>query len=194
MLRLHVATGTLERERLALGDSVAVSGVCLTLVGLDERQVQVQVSMETLRQTTLGGLTEGAAVNLEPALTLATPLGGHLMSGHVDGVAEVRNRGTEAACTRLRLAAPEPLARYLCARGSVGIDGVSLTVCEVRGNEFELNLIPHTLTHTTLGRLQPGDRANLEVDLLARYVERLLQGNHEPFPMGHEPEAMPGKG
>lgn len=159
-----------------VGDSISVSGACLTAAARTERGFAADVSRETLDRTTLGGLGAGAAVNLELSLTLASPLGGHLVTGHVDGVGELLSQEEDARSRRLRFRAPEGLARYLAAKGSVCVDGVSLTVNEVEGREFEVNVIPHTAAVTTLGDARPGSRVNLETDLIARYVERLLNG------------------
>ena len=159
-----------------VGDSISVSGACLTAAARTERGFAADVSRETLDRTTLGALGTGAAVNLELSLTLASPLGGHLVSGHVDGVGELLSQEEDARSRRLRFRAPEGLARYLAAKGSVCVDGVSLTVNEVEGREFEVNVIPHTAAVTTLGDARPGSRVNLEADLIARYVERLLSG------------------
>ena len=166
-------------EDVALGDSIAVNGVCLTAVALTAHSFSADVSHETLRLTTLGSLQSGDAVNLEYALTLATPLGGHLVSGHVDGVGELLAREADARSERLTFAAPAPLARYIAAKGSITINGVSLTVNTVDANRFSVNIVPHTMSRTTLGALQPGDAVNLEVDLVARYLERLLTAPQE---------------
>ena len=165
---LTIASDTFDFSRCALGDSIAVNGVCLTAVALTAHSFSADVSHETLRLTTLGSLQSGDAVNLEYALTLATPLGGHLVSGHVDGVGE-----------RLTFAAPAPLARYIAAKGSITVNGVSLTVNAVDANHFSVNIVPHTMSRTTLGALQPGDAVNLEVDLIARYLERLLNASQQ---------------
>ena len=159
-----------------VGDSISVSGACLTAAARTKRGFVADVSRETLDRTTLGALGAGAAVNLERSLTLAAPLGGHLVTGHVDGVGELLSQEEDARSRRLRFRAPEGLARYLAAKGSVCVDGVSLTVNEVEGREFEVNVIPHTAAVTTLGAARPGSRVNLEADLIARYVERLLSG------------------
>lgn len=159
-----------------VGDSICVSGACLTAAARTERGFVADVSRETLDRTTLGALEAGAAVNLERSLTLASPLGGHLVTGHVDGVGELLSQEEDARSRRLRFRAPEGLARYLAAKGSVCVDGVSLTVNEVEGREFGVNVIPHTAAVTTLGGARPGSRVNLEADLVARYVERLLNG------------------
>lgn len=174
--RLRIATGALDLSGVRLGDSIAVNGVCLTAVELPGDGFWADVSGETLGRTTLGALRAGAAVNLEKALLPTTPLGGHLVSGHVDGVGEVSERREEGRSVRFRIAAPAALARYIAEKGSICVDGVSLTVNAVHGAVFELNIVPHTLQATTLGHLGPGRRVNLEVDLIARYLERLLLG------------------
>jgi riboflavin synthase len=172
-VRLRVAFGAVERARLGLGASISVDGVCLTVAALDGDSFIADVSGETLRVTTLGGKRAGARVNLEPALRAGDSLGGHWVSGHVDGIAEVSRTARDARSLVAWLAAPRELARYIARKGSVTLDGVSLTVNEVDGVNFSINLIPHTQEVTTLGALAPGARVNLEIDLLARYVERL---------------------
>ena len=172
--RLTVGVERLELARSAIGDSIAVAGVCLTAVALEPRAFSADVSRETLAFTTIGDWRVGQRVNLEPALRAGDALGGHLVSGHVDGVAEVRARIDEARSQRFRIRLPQPLARYVARKGSVALVGVSLTVNAVDQQEFEVNLIPHTLAMTTLSGLAVGDRINLEVDLIARYTERLL--------------------
>ena len=172
-VRLRIRCPSLGPESLAPGDSVAVSGVCLTAVEPAVDGFSADVSKETLGHTTLGGMKPGSRVNLERALTLATPLGGHLVTGHVDGVGEIRGRVDDARSVRFDIRVPKALARYVARKGSVCLDGVSLTVNEVAGCRFTVCLIPHTLEVTTLVRLQPGDPVNFEVDLVARYVERL---------------------
>ena len=173
-LRLGVAVGSLDLGRQRLGDSIAVSGVCLTLIALEPPVFHADVSRETLGLTTLGDAAVGRRVNLEAALRAGEPLGGHLVSGHVDGIATVLERSGDARSQRLRLRAPAELARYLARKGSVALDGVSLTVNAVAGAEFDINLVPHTLAVTTLGDLAAGDRVNIEIDTIARYAERLL--------------------
>lgn len=168
------ATG-LPSAGLKAGDSVAVNGCCLTVVAVRGSSFSADVSQETLTLTTLGGLAAGSPVNLESALTLATPLGGHLVIGHVDGVGRVDSRREDARSVRFEIEAPTELARYIARKGSVCVDGVSLTVNAVHGSMFDVNIIPHTLAHTILKDWQRGTRVNLEVDLLARYLERLLQ-------------------
>ena len=159
-----------------IGDSISVSGACLTAVARTCRGFVADVSRETLDRTTLGALGAGTAVNLELSLTPASVLGGHLVTGHVDGVGELVAHEEDARSRRFRLRAPAGLERYIAAKGSVCVDGVSLTVNEVDGREFDVNVIPHTAAVTTLGAARPGSRFNLEVDLIARYVERLLNG------------------
>ncbi|MGH8502851.1 MAG: riboflavin synthase [Gammaproteobacteria bacterium] len=161
---------------LARGDSVAVSGVCLTATEIGGDTLTMDVSAETLARSTLGRLRAGDEVNLERALKVGDPLGGHLVSGHVDGVGQVIDRAPAGASVRLIFAAPAALARYIATKGSIAVDGVSLTVNEVRGAEFTVNIVPHTLEMTTLKACVPGTRVNLEVDVIARYLERLLLG------------------
>ena len=173
--RLHVSTAGLGLEGVSLGDSIAVSGACLTAVTLDADRFAADVSRETLACTTLGNLAVGDRVNLEKSLTPATPLGGHLVSGHVDGVGELIERSDDARSVRMRLRVPDDLARYVVRKGSICIDGVSLTVNDVDGAEFGINLVPHTLGATTLGDFRPGRAVNIEVDQVARYLERLLE-------------------
>ncbi len=181
-LRLRVRTGALDLGGVRLGDSIATSGVCLTVVDLPGDGYWADVSAETLAVSTIGALEVGDRVNLETALTPATPLGGHLVSGHVDGLGQVVSARDEGRSVRLRLRAPDALARYIAAKGSVCVDGVSLTVNRVDGAEFELNIVPHTLRETTLGEFRPGRRCNLEVDIIARYLERLLLGEEAARP------------
>lgn len=174
--RLRIDTGLLELSDVQIGDSIAVHGVCLTAILLGKHTFSADVSAETLRHTTLGTQAAGNRVNLEKALTPSSRLGGHLVSGHVDGVGDVMERSVEARSVRFRIRAPAALARYIAMKGSVCLDGVSLTVNAVDGAQFDLNIVPHTLQATTLGEIQPGSRVNLEVDVIARYLERLLLG------------------
>ncbi len=175
-LRLHIEAGGLDLDDVRLGDSIAVSGVCLTAVALAGRGFAADVSNETLALTTLGSLRPGDPVNLEKALRLADRLGGHLVSGHVDGLGKVVAIAPDARSQRWTFELPAALARYVAAKGSVCIDGTSLTVNEVDGTRFGVNLIPHTLAHTAFQARRVGDAVNIEVDLIARYVERLLVG------------------
>jgi riboflavin synthase len=163
-----------------LGDSIAVNGVCLTAVAFEDGAFVADVSGETLAATTAGRWRAGDPVNLERALTPDKPLGGHLVSGHVDGLATLLSREEDARSWRLRFEVPAPLARYIARKGSVTLDGISLTVNEVEGRVFGVNIIPQTWTHTTLGQRAVGDAVNLEVDLIARYLERLLAAREAP--------------
>ena len=172
--RIVIAFDRLDASGIDVGDSICVQGCCLTAVELLDRTFAADVSRETLSLTTLGDLSPGSPVNLEPSLKAGDPLGGHLVSGHVDGVAEIAAMSGDARSTRIEVSVPPALARYIARKGSVAIDGVSLTVNEVHGATFGINLIPHTQAVTTLGALRVGTRVNLEVDQIARYVERLL--------------------
>lgn len=178
-LRLFIRTEPLSLAGVALGDSIAVEGVCLTVTALAPDGFSADVSRETLTLTTLGDARPGLPVNLEKALSLGQALGGHLVSGHVDGVGRLLSRHEEARSVRFEFEAPPDLSRYIARKGSVTVNGVSLTVNTVAQARFGVNLVPHTLAVTTLARLQPQDRVNLEVDLVARYLERLLnkEGN-----------------
>ncbi|HEY6455664.1 MAG TPA: riboflavin synthase [Steroidobacteraceae bacterium] len=172
-VRLAIRVGRLDLSRTAVGDSICVQGCCVTAVALTATGFEADLSRETLGLTTLADLAVGAAVNLEPALRAGDALGGHLVSGHVDGVARLVSRCADARSTRMVFEAPPALARFIARKGSVALNGVSLTVNEVAGLQFGVNLIPHTLQVTTLGELVPGSAVNLEVDQVARYVERL---------------------
>ena len=170
--RLTVDAGALPLADVALGDSIAHNGVCLTVVAKEGNSFMVDVSPETLSCTV--GLDAPGPVNLEKALRLNDVIGGHLVSGHVDGIGEVLRFDPVGDNRLLEIRAPEEIARYIARKGSIVVDGTSLTTNTVDGRNFTINLIPHTLEHTTLGRLQPGSKVNLEVDLIARYCERLL--------------------
>ncbi len=172
-LRLSVTTENLGMDDVQLGDSIAVNGVCLTVVRIDGKVFTVDVSRETL-DCTIGLGKQGALVNLEKALRLSDRLGGHLVSGHVDGVGDVVAFNDIGESWRLIVRAPHALAKYIAVKGSITINGVSLTVNHVAGSEFEVNLIPHTLAVTTLNQLSSGTQVNLEIDLIARYVERMM--------------------
>jgi len=174
-VRLVIAAPHLDLARVRVGDSLCVSGCCLTATEVQPPTFAADLSRETLALTTLGELVPGAAVNLEPALRAGEPLGGHLLSGHVDGVGEVLSRDADARSLRLTLGAPAPLERFLAAKGSVAVDGVSLTINAVQPGSFAVNIIPHTQAVTTLGSLAVGARVNLEVDQVARYLARLLE-------------------
>lgn len=173
-VRLTIDAGALALDSVAIGDSISVSGCCLTATSIEGTCFSTDVSRETLSVTTLGECRQGTRVNLESALRAGQALGGHYVTGHVDGIATVLALEDDGRSHRVTFEAPADLARYLARKGSVTIDGVSLTVNEVDGACFGINLIPHTLTVTTLGTLQPGTRVNLEVDIIARYLERLL--------------------
>ena len=173
-VRFTFATGSLPFEHVQLGESIAVNGVCLTVVAFDAGSFQADASTETLALTTLGTLAEGAALNLERAMRPSDRLGGHLVSGHVDGIGRVLSVHDDARAQRWRFAAPAPLLKYVAKKGSICVDGVSLTVNAVDGEEFEVALIPHTVAHTRFAETAVGDAVNLEIDLVARYVERLL--------------------
>ncbi len=177
-LRLSVAAEALDMGDVQIGDSIAVNGVCLTVVELAGKEFTVDVSRETLN-CTVGLERQGGHVNLEKALRLSDRLGGHLVSGHVDGVGEVVAFNDIGESWRLVVRAPQALAKYIATKGSIAINGVSLTVNHVAGSEFDVNLIPHTLDMTTLNELKAGTKVNLEIDLIARYVERMMQAEKE---------------
>ncbi len=171
--RLRIAAGTLDLGDAGIGDSIAVNGCCLTVAEIEADNFGVDVSNETLRCTTLGSLAPGRRVNLEKAMRLDDRLGGHLVSGHVDGIGVLLRRENDGDSLRLSLRAPADLARYIARKGCICIDGASLTVNEVDAADFEVNIIPHTRAETIIGQYRQGQRVNLEVDLLARYLERL---------------------
>jgi len=182
--RLTFSCGDLTLDGSGTGDSICVSGACLTMLEPGTGRFSADVSQETLQLTTLGELSEGQDVNLELAMRAEDRLGGHLVTGHVDGVATLLKRQPDARAERLDFEVPVELARYVARKGSVCLDGVSLTVNSVNGCRFSVCLIPHTLEVTTLGGLQPGDRVNLEVDLVARYLERLAEPIEPELPAG----------
>ena len=181
-VRVHVATGRLDLADVKLGDSIAVNGICLTAVELPGDGFWADVSRETLTRTAFVDLRVGTRVNLEKALTPTSRLGGHLVSGHVDGVGEIVARADNARAIQFRVRAPAELAKYIAFKGSITVDGTSLTVNAVDGAEFELTIVPHTLQETIMADYQAGRRVNLEVDLLARYLERLLLGDKAAEP------------
>lgn len=187
-VRLSVDVGSLPFDAVQLGESIAVNGVCLTVIAFDATTFAADASTETLSLTTLGGLAVGAVVNLERAMRPTDRLGGHLVSGHVDGVGRVLGVHEDARAQRWRFAAPAALLRYIAKKGSICVDGVSLTVNEVDGEGFEVALIPHTVSHTAFAHTGVGDAVNLEIDLVARYVERLLGAGVVPGGM-QEPNA-----
>jgi riboflavin synthase len=175
-VRLQITAADLPWADYAVGDSISVNGVCLTAVLLHDDGFDTDVSVETLDVTTLKNLSVGDAVNLEPALRVGDALGGHLVSGHVDGIGKLLSRADDARSIRMTFEVPAELARYVARKGSICIDGVSLTINEVSGNTFGLNIIPHTAEATTMGSYEVGVPVNIEVDLLARYIERMLGG------------------
>ena len=174
-IRLCIESGKLPLEGVSLGDSIATSGVCLTVTELTGQGYWADVSPESLSLTTLGTKGIGDSVNLETSLTLSTPLGGHLVSGHVDGVGHVDGIIEDARFWRVRIAAPETLARHVAMKGSICVDGTSLTVNQVEGSHFELTIIPQTWEETVFSEYRVGSPVNLEVDVIARYLERLMQ-------------------
>lgn len=176
-VRLRIATGKLDLGDVKLGDSIATNGVCLTAVELPGDGFVADVSTETLARSTLQGLKVGATVNLEKALQPVSRLGGHIVSGHVDGLGEVMARETSARAILFRVRAPKELAKYIAHKGSITVDGISLTVNEVHGADFILTIVPHTVQETNIGSWAPGTKVNLEVDVIARYLERLLLGD-----------------
>ena len=186
-LRLRIDTGKLALDDVALGDSICTNGVCLTVIELPGDGYWADVSVETLNFTTLGKLQPGARVNLEKALTPASRLGGHIVSGHVDGVGEVVSLQEDARSIRVAVDAPAALAKYIAHKGSICVDGTSLTVNAVKGARFELNIIPQTMAETVFGEYRPGTQVNLEVDVIARYLERLVLGD-----AAADPEASGG--
>ncbi|TVP89040.1 MAG: riboflavin synthase [Pseudomonadaceae bacterium] len=181
-VRLYVKTGKLDLADVKLGDSIAVNGVCLTAVELPGDGFWADVSQETIRRSALSNLKEGSRVNLEKALTPASRLGGHLVSGHVDGVGKVLSLEQDARSWHFRIEAPANLAKYIAEKGSITVDGISLTVNAVEGAIFHLNIVPHTMQETVMGDYQPGTTVNLEVDVIARYLERLLLGDKAAEP------------
>ena len=181
-IRLRVNTGKLSLVDVGLGDSICTNGTCLTVVELPGDGYWADVSVETLNFTTLGKLQAGSRVNLEKALTATDRLGGHIVSGHVDGVGEVLSLQEDARSIRFVMRAPDGLAKYIAHKGSICIDGTSLTVNAVNGAEFELNIIPQTMAETIFGQYRPGSAINLEVDVIARYLERLMLGEKAANP------------
>jgi riboflavin synthase len=177
-VRLAVRASALDWRQVQLGDSIATNGICLTVVEKLVAGFRADVSRETLSLTTLGDWRPGTQVNLEQALRPQSRLGGHMVSGHVDGLGEVISRQGDARSERLRIRAPDALAKYIAHKGSITVDGTSLTVNGVAGAVFELNIVPHTLRQTVIQNYQVGTRVNLEVDLIARYLERLLLGDN----------------
>lgn len=181
-MRLVIETGNELLAGTALGDSIAVNGVCLTAVEFSSDSFSADVSRETIELTSLASLSRGSKVNLERALTLSTRLGGHLVSGHVDGLGEVLERYEDARSVRFHIKAPDELAKYMAHKGSITVDGTSLTINKIDGAVFELNIVPHTLQETIMDSYRVGSKVNLEVDVIARYLERLLLGEKAAEP------------
>jgi riboflavin synthase len=179
-LRLTLATGGLAMAGVQLGDSIMCNGICLTAIEFDNNSFVADLSEETLNVTTAGNWVVGTRINLEKSLTLADRLGGHLVSGHVDGIGEVLSRETTSRSECFGISAPQELAKFIAHKGSITLDGTSLTVNSVSDNKFTLMIIPHTLENTVIGDYQPGTEVNLEVDLLARYLDRLRQYDPQP--------------
>lgn len=188
--RVKIATGKLSLAGAAIGDSIAVNGVCLTAVELGNDFFYADVSNETLACTTLKTAKPGTPVNLELALTPTSRLGGHIVSGHVDGVGKVVEKQADGRSVRFKIKAPDNLAKYIAEKGSICINGISLTVNHVDGCFFTVNIVPHTLQETTLGSTETGTEVNLEVDVLARYLERLMRGDEAAHSQGTITEAF----
>ena len=189
-MRLHVEVGSLDMSDVQLGDSIAVNGVCLTAIEFDKKYFAADVSNETINLTSLKDLDVGSEVNLEKALLPTTRLGGHLVSGHVDGLGEVLSIKEESRSIRLAIRAPEELKHYIAMKGSICIDGTSLTVNKITGTDFEINIVPHTQQQTIIKNYKPGTKINLEVDLIARYLERLLTKQEDATGNGITLEAL----
>jgi len=189
-MRLHVNVGQLDMSDVQLGDSIAVNGVCLTAIRFDNSTFAADVSNETIALTSLESLTVGSEVNLEKALLPTTRLGGHLVSGHVDGLGEVISIKDESRSIRLVIRAPDELKHYIAIKGSICIDGTSLTVNKVVNQDFEINIVPHTQEQTIIKHYKPGTKVNLEVDLIARYLERLLSKNSDDTTSGVTLDAL----
>jgi riboflavin synthase len=175
-LELGIDAAALDFKRIAIGDSVSVQGACLTVTRMQDTRFYADVSRETMAKTTLGALVAGSSVNLEPSLRAGDALGGHWVSGHIDAVGKLETLVQDARSWRLEFELPGPLMRFVAPKGSICVDGVSLTVNEVEGRRFDVNIIPHTLKVTTLGERKVGDGVNIEIDVIARYLERLMPG------------------
>ncbi|MDP6198918.1 MAG: riboflavin synthase [Porticoccaceae bacterium] len=176
-VRLTIRSGNLSLADVQLGDSIACNGACLTAVELTDEGFIADVSVETLSLTTIANWQVGSRINLEKAMQATDRFGGHIVSGHVDGIGEVMSLHEDARSWRFRIRAPRDLAKYIAHKGSITVDGTSLTINKIEGSEFELNIVPHTMTHTVMGDYKVGTKVNLEVDLVARYLERLLLGD-----------------
>ena len=176
-VRLTIRSGNLSLADVQLGDSIACNGACLTAVELTDEGFIADVSVETLNLTTIANWQVGSRINLEKAMQATDRFGGHIVSGHVDGIGEVMSLHEDARSWRFRIRAPRDLAKYIAHKGSITVDGTSLTINKIEGSEFELNIVPHTMTHTVMSDYKVGTKVNLEVDLVARYLERLLLGD-----------------
>jgi len=174
---LTIAVKKFPLDKTSIGASISCNGICLTVIEKENNQFKVQVSAETLSKTTALHWRTGTRINLEPALRMGDELGGHLVSGHIDGVARLKDKQKEGDSWRYLFEAPHEFAKFIAPKGSITLDGVSLTINEVKGAQFGVNLIPHTLSETALGTLEPGGEVNFEVDMMVRYVERLLHKN-----------------
>ncbi|WP_198264237.1 riboflavin synthase [sulfur-oxidizing endosymbiont of Gigantopelta aegis] len=188
--RFYIKTGALDLSDVAIGDSIATNGICLTAVSLPGDGFWADVSGETLKKTSFKQIKVGSRVNLEKAVLPTTHLGGHLVSGHVDGLGKIIERSHAGRSIHFKIKAPDTLAKYIAAKGSICVNGISLTVNEVNGAMFELNIVPHTLDETTLSSAQSGDEVNLEVDIIARYLERLLLGDKAAETTGQQGVTM----
>ncbi len=193
-MRLYVDVGSLDMEDVQLGDSIAVNGVCLTAIEFDKKYFAADVSNETITLTSLKDLNIGSEVNLEKALLPTTRLGGHLVSGHVDGLGEVLSIKEESRSIQLMIKAPDELKHYIAMKGSICIDGTSLTVNKIVDTDFEINIVPHTQQQTIIKNYKPGTKVNLEVDLIARYLERLLTRQDDGAGNGITLEALANAG
>ena len=189
-MRLHVDVGSLDMADVQLGDSIAVNGVCLTAIEFDKKHFAADVSNETINLTSLKDLDIGGEVNLEKALLPTTRLGGHLVSGHVDGLGEVLSIKEASRSIQLIIKAPDDLKHYIAMKGSICIDGTSLTVNKITNADFEINIVPHTQQQTIIKNYKPGTKVNLEVDLIARYLERLLTKQEDTTENGITLEAL----
>jgi riboflavin synthase len=178
-LELGIDAAALDFKRIAIGDSISVQGACLTVTRMEDTRFYADVSRETMAKTTLGALSAGSRVNLEPSLRAGDALGGHWVSGHVDAVGRLKTLVQDARSWRLEFELPAPLMRFVASKGSICVDGVSLTVNKVDGRRFDVNIIPHTLKVTTLGERKVEDGVNVEIDVIARYLERLMPGGAE---------------
>lgn len=192
--RYVIGTGDLDMSDIRAGDSIACQGVCLTAVGTGDDFYIADVSGETLSRTTFSQLKVNSEVNLEKSVTPNTQLGGHLVSGHIDGTGRVLERFSDGRSERYVIGAPAVLCRYIARKGSIAVDGISLTVNDIKDRQFNLNIVPHTLQVTTIGHVQPGGDVNLEVDIVARYIERLMYADKPAATVGITEAFLKGHG